>query len=160
MGYPMASNIRRKMSPNATLYVNDVYRPACARFMSEFRNYGPVEITESAKEAAENASVVVSIVPAAEDVRQVYLDKLTGVIAATRNPTRLILECSTIDTKSAIAVGEELRSAGAGIYVDTPVSVGLHPTSFPFPTMKLSGADPKLLLREVFRVQKQGRYHF
>lgn len=123
MGYGMARNIRKRMSPTATLYVFDVAKSSCERFCHEVRGIGAVVAVNSPREASESSQTVVSIVPGATEVRQVYLDAATGVIAATRNPERLILECSTIDAQSTRAVAEELLLAGAGTYVDTPVSV-------------------------------------
>ncbi|OJJ53629.1 hypothetical protein ASPSYDRAFT_212655 [Aspergillus sydowii CBS 593.65] len=125
MGYGMARNIRKRMSPTATLYVFDVAKSSCERFCHEVRGIGAVVAVNSPREASESSQTVVSIVPGATEVRQVYLDAATGVIAATRNPERLILECSTIDAQSTRAVAEELLLAGAGTYVDTPVSGGV-----------------------------------
>lgn len=125
MGYAMASNIRKKMDKSATLYINDVNASACTRFKDEYSSYGPIEIVSTAREAADNAKVVVSIVPAAKDVKTVYLDEKDGVIAASKDDERVSCECSTIDVKSTREVGEKLKAAGMGTYVDTPVSVSL-----------------------------------
>ncbi len=123
MGYAMASNVRKNMPSNATLFVNDVYRPACDRFIAEFSSLGPIKIVESAKEAATKSKVVISIVPGAADVRKVYLDPDLGVIAAPSDPERLLLECSTIDSATTRDVGEKLIASKSGTYIDTPVSV-------------------------------------
>ena len=123
MGYPMAENIRRRMHANSTLFVYDISQAACQRFTSELGHLGTIIVTKSPKEAAENAKVVISIVPDASDVRKVYLDNQYGVIAAKADSQRLLLECSTIDSQSAVEVGQRIRSANRGIYIDTPVSV-------------------------------------
>ena len=123
MGYGMAANIRKKIPSTSTLYINDVYKPSCEKFLAEFGSYGPIEIMKSAREVAELASTIISIVPAADHVKDVYLNSESGIIAAPPNPARLMLECSTIDAKTARAVGGELLRAKAGVYVDTPVSV-------------------------------------
>jgi 3-hydroxyisobutyrate dehydrogenase len=123
MGYGMARNIRKRMPPTATLYVYDVSRGVCGRFCHELRGIGRIGAVDSPREAAESSQTVISIVPGAKEVRQVYLDAATGVISAARDPGRLILECSTIDAQSSRDVAEELLLAGAGTYVDTPVSV-------------------------------------
>lgn len=125
MGYGMASNIRCKMSPSATLYINDINISACTRFQSEYASYGPIEIVSSAREAAENAATLLSIVPAAVDVRKVYLDEETGVIAARNNSDRLLLECSTIDVQTTKEIGTALAAAQKGTYIDAPVSGGV-----------------------------------
>lgn len=125
MGYGMAMNIRRTIPPSSTLFICDVFRPACEKFCDEFRSLGRIEIVDSARKVAEHAATIISIVPAAKDVKQVYLDEENGIIAAEANPDRLMLECSTIDTETAREVGETLRKANAGTYIDTPVSVRL-----------------------------------
>ncbi|KAF3386208.1 3-hydroxyisobutyrate dehydrogenase [Penicillium rolfsii] len=125
MGYGMAANIRKKMPPEATLYVFDMSKTICELFRKQMIDVGPIAIVNSPREAAESSHTVVSIVPGANEVRQVYLHELSGVIAATRNPERLLLECSTIDVQSSRAVGEALLLAGAGTFIDTPVSGGV-----------------------------------
>jgi 3-hydroxyisobutyrate dehydrogenase-like beta-hydroxyacid dehydrogenase len=125
MGYAMAINVRRKINPKSAFYINDVNRVACEKFAKEFAAEGEIVIVDSAREVAEQADVIISIVPAAEHVRAVYLNAETGVIGAKTNPRRLMLECSTIDSRTTREVGEYLLKEGSGVYVDTPVSVGL-----------------------------------
>ncbi|KAF2682347.1 6-phosphogluconate dehydrogenase C-terminal domain-like protein [Lentithecium fluviatile CBS 122367] len=121
----MASNIRKKIPSESTLYVNDINATACSRFKEEYGTYGPTEIVSTAREAAENAKFVISIVPGAVDVKKVYLDENTGVVAAKKDDERVLCECSTIDVKSTREVGEVLKKRGMGVYVDTPVSGGV-----------------------------------
>ncbi|KAH7124138.1 3-hydroxyisobutyrate dehydrogenase mitochondrial precursor [Dendryphion nanum] len=125
MGYAMASNIRKKAPSTSTLYVNDINASACTRFQSEYSSFGPIEIVSTAREASENAEYVISIVPGAADVKKVYLDEKDGVIAARKDANRVLCECSTIDSQSTREVGEKLKQAGLGTYVDTPVSGGV-----------------------------------
>lgn len=125
MGYEMALNIRKRIPPQSTLFVFDVNRNSCEKFVADCSSLGLVRIAESVREVAENAATLVSIVPAAQHVKQVYLDKKSGVLAASRNPNRLMIECSTIDVQSTRDVGEALKGAGAGEYIDTPVSGGV-----------------------------------
>ena len=123
MGFGMATNVRKKLSKNATMFINDVNTAACERFVSETSDYGPIEIVKTAKEAASKAPILISIVPAADHVRQVYLNSVNGVIAAPKSEDRLILECSTIDVASTRDVGKAITDAGVGRYIDAPVSV-------------------------------------
>jgi 3-hydroxyisobutyrate/3-hydroxypropionate dehydrogenase len=123
MGYGMATNIRKKMSKSSTMFVNDVNSEACQNFANELKSHGPIEIVATAKEAATRSPVLVSIVPAAQHVRQLYLDKENGVIAAPPRKDRLILESSTIDSDTHREVGKAIREAGVGSYYDAPVSV-------------------------------------
>ncbi len=123
MGYPMASNVRRKVGTETILQIYDVDETACERFHDEHQQHGPVEIVNTPKAAAERAVVVISILPNADVVREVYLGEDTGIIAATGNASRILLECSTIDSESTRSVGTAIASCGAGTYMDTPVSV-------------------------------------
>jgi len=127
MGYHMAGHIRKKMSPSATLYINDIYRSSCERFKEEFGSLGQVDIVDTPKEAATKATIVMTIVPRAPDVRKIYLDETTGISQAPKNPNRLLLECSTIDIESTLDVAKKVTEAGSGVYIDTPVSVRARP---------------------------------
>ena len=131
MGYAMASNIRKKAPSESILYINDINLSACERFKAEYSSHGPIEIVSTAREAAENSKVLISIVPGATDVKKVFLDEKDGVIASKPDAERVMCECSTIDVKSTREVGEALMKKGLGTYVDTPVSVRL-PILFPY----------------------------
>lgn len=123
MGYEMAKNVRQKMPSESILLINDISEAQCERFIGEFESLGPISFVKTAREVAERADTIISIVPAAVHVKDVYLNPQTGVIAAPKRSDRLFLECSTIDYESAIEVGTALKTAGAGTYIDTPVSV-------------------------------------
>lgn len=123
MGYSMASNLRKKLPPTATLYINDINASSCHRFIKEYSSYGPIAAVGTAREAATNSKVLISIVPGAQDVNAVYLDEKNGVIAASRDEERILLECSTIDVESTKEIGRRL--AGRGVYIDAPVSGGV-----------------------------------
>ena len=55
MGFPMASNLRKKISKDSILYVNDVDTAAMDRFIKENSSYGPIKALTSAKEIADHA---------------------------------------------------------------------------------------------------------
>ncbi|KAH3966232.1 hypothetical protein HBI56_092830 [Parastagonospora nodorum] len=141
MGYAMASNIRKKIPKQSILYINDINASACERFKVEYSSFGPVEIVSTAREAAENAKVLISIVPGGKDVKTVYLDEKTGVIAARKDEGRLMLECSTIDVESTKEVGRKLKEEGLGTYIDAPVSGGV-PAAEAGTLSMLIGAPP------------------
>lgn len=124
MGYRMAVNLRKKMPPTATLHIYDVVEDACRRFSDNCSSFGKIEIARSSKEVASKCSTLLTIVPTSENVRQVFLDPHSGVIAAPKDPDRLMLECSTIDIKATQEIGTQVMEAGLGIYVDAPVSGG------------------------------------
>lgn len=134
MGYAMASNIRKKVPKESILYINDINAPACERFKAEYSSFGPVEVVSTAREAAENAKVLISIVPGGKDVKAVYLDEKTGVIAAKKDKGRLMLECSTIDVDTTKEVGRRMKEGRLGTYIDAPVSVRPISTSITMPS--------------------------
>ena len=76
--------------------------------------------TESAAEAAREADVVVTMLPAGRHVRQVYQEAL---IPAAK-PGTLLLDCSTIDVATAKAVAELAEGQGL-LAADAPVSGGI-----------------------------------
>lgn len=119
----MAAAIRRKFPRRVSLYVFDVHKPSVERFSSEFGSVGPVHIETSPRDVASKADVVVSMVPGPREVESVYLDPTTGIVTATKNEKRILLECSTIDTETARKVSQLVMEAGQGMYADAPVSV-------------------------------------
>ena len=126
MGYPMAKNVRTKMPRDAVLWIYDVHVKTCQRFKQEFKDVAAVEIASSARQVAENALIILSIVPAGSHVEATYLNGNSGVIAAKGSALdgqRLYIECSTIDIATARHVGQELETAEMGSYIDCPVSV-------------------------------------
>lgn len=125
MGYHMAGHIRKNMPSSATFLINDVVASVCQRFVNEFNRYGPIKVVATAKEAASGSKVVISIVPSAKNVRDVFLDSKTGIIGAPKDTDRLLLECSTIDLKTTREIAAMMAESGVGTYVDTPVSVCL-----------------------------------
>jgi 3-hydroxyisobutyrate dehydrogenase len=76
----------------------------------------------SAADAAKGAEIVVTMLPAGEHVRAVYLGD-GGVIAAAGKGT-LLIDSSTIDVESARAVAAAAAKAGLDM-LDAPVSGGV-----------------------------------
>ncbi|KAK1726402.1 hypothetical protein CaCOL14_004880 [Colletotrichum acutatum] len=125
IGYPMAASIRRNLKRQSTVYVFDVNKSACEKFVGQFASFGQVEVAANPREVAATADVVVSMVPGAPEVSKVYLDAEDGIISAPKNPQRLLIECSTIDTLTARHVADQIRKASQGEYADAPVSGGV-----------------------------------
>jgi hypothetical protein len=123
MGYPMALNIRRKLPSTSKLYVFDVVESALEKFKEESASHGEVIICSSSKEVTDNADTVISMLPEGSHVRAAYLTPKTGCIATSSKSKKLFLDCSTIDAKTSIEVGEEIEKSGIGEFSDTPVSV-------------------------------------
>ncbi len=82
------------------------------------------EAAASAAEAARGAEVIVTMLPAGEHVREVWLHQ-GGLIeaAAAASPKPLLIDCSTIDVASARTVAETAAQAGLEM-LDAPVSGG------------------------------------
>ena len=76
----------------------------------------------SAREAIAGASVVITMLPAGEHVRDVYLHQ-GGVIDLVKNTKPLLIDCSTIDVDSARTVTATAETAGLAM-LDAPVSGG------------------------------------
>jgi 3-hydroxyisobutyrate dehydrogenase len=75
---------------------------------------------ETANEAAANADCVITMLPAGQHVRSVYLDD--GVLVHAKKDA-LLIDCSTIDVDSAKAVHAGAEKAGFQ-FIDAPVSGG------------------------------------
>jgi 3-hydroxyisobutyrate dehydrogenase len=75
----------------------------------------------SVAECVSSADVVVTMLPAGQHVRAVYLDN--GILAAARKGA-LLIDCSTVDVDSARAVHEAAAKSGFD-FLDAPVSGGV-----------------------------------
>ncbi|CAH0003922.1 unnamed protein product [Clonostachys byssicola] len=127
IGYGMASNLRKKIPASSTLHVLDLDQTLIQRLINEYGSYGKIEAASSAKDLVTKVDdgVVLSSLPAGPHVRKVYLDPENGVIAATKNPERLIIECSTIEIEFTQELGKTIIDAGLGHFVDATVSGGM-----------------------------------
>ena len=76
----------------------------------------------SAAEAAKGAAIVITMLPAGEHVRDVWLHQ-GGLIEAVKDTKPLLIDCSTIDVDSARAVTAAAEAAGLSM-LDAPVSGG------------------------------------
>src|SRR5689334_8401227 len=77
---------------------------------------------KTALEAVEGADVVVTMLPAGNHVRSVYLDDASVLSAARKDA--LLIDCSTIDIDSARAVHVAAEKKGFD-FLDAPVSGGV-----------------------------------
>jgi 3-hydroxyisobutyrate dehydrogenase len=79
-------------------------------------------VAASSGEAARGAEVVITMLPAGEHVRQVWLHQ-GGLIDVVKETKPLLIDCSTIDVDSARTVAAEAEKAGMSM-LDAPVSGG------------------------------------
>ena len=91
----------------------------------------------SANEAAKDADVVITMLPAGTHVRSVYLDN--GILGAAKKGTVLI-DSSTIDVDSARAVHSAAEKAGFD-FLDAPVSGGVGGAEAGTLTFMCGGSD-------------------
>lgn len=114
MGGPMATNL---VAAGHTVRVFDLVAEAMA-------NVADAQACQSAEEAVADVDFVISMLPAGQHVRAVYLGSgdnkgLLDVIT----PTTVIIDCSTIDSQSAQAVAAQAEQKGIAM-LDAPVSGG------------------------------------
>jgi 3-hydroxyisobutyrate dehydrogenase len=134
MGAPMATNLLKSGHEVVGYDVN----AAALKSLSEAggRQSG------SAASAAQAAEVVVTMLPAGEHVRGVYLGP-GGLVAAmkARSGVRpLLIDCSTIDVESARAVAAGAEQAGIDM-LDAPVSGGVAGAAAGTLTFMVGGSD-------------------
>ena len=79
-------------------------------------------VAETAKVAASRADVVITMLPAGKQVREVYLGP--GGIIDNGNAGTLLIDCSTIDVETARAVAAAAEKKGL-LMLDAPVSGGI-----------------------------------
>jgi 3-hydroxyisobutyrate/3-hydroxypropionate dehydrogenase len=126
MGYGMASNLRKNLPKHTTLHIFDVNQTTITKFIQQHQHHGAIHHSPSPKHLATACDILITMVPADQHVQTVYFNLNHGVIAAPHNPSRLLLDCSTIDIEGSQQNGAKLKSAGAGIYIDCPVSGGVY----------------------------------
>jgi len=90
------------------------------------------------KVAAARADVVITMLPAGREVREVYLE--TGGIIENANEGTLLIDCSTIDveTERAVAAAADMRGLPM---VDAPVSGGVGGAQAATLTIMVGGSE-------------------
>jgi len=92
----------------------------------------------SLADACKDVEVVITMLPAGEQVREVYLGD-EGVLAAVA-PGTLLIDCSTIDVKTARDVAQAAQGQGLAM-VDAPVSGGVAGAEAGTLTFMVGGGD-------------------
>ena len=114
MGAPMAANLI-KAGHHVTGY--DLSPAALQSLLTVGGN-----VATSATDAARGAEFVITMLPAGEHVREVWLHQ-GGLIEAVQGTKPLLIDCSTIDVESARTVTAAAEQAGLEM-LDAPVSGG------------------------------------
>src|SRR6195256_5045242 len=92
----------------------------------------------SVAEACKDAEIVITMLPAGEHVRDVYLGD-AGVLAAAA-PATLLIDSSTIDVETSRAVAQAAEGRGLAM-VDAPVSGGVSGAEAATLTFMVGGSD-------------------
>ncbi len=131
MGAPMAANLVKAGHHVRGYDVN-------AAAVQKLAAVG-VEATGSASEAAQGADLVITMLPAGEHVRQVWLHQ-GGLIEAVKDAAPLLIDCSTIDVESARTVADAAAKAGLEM-LDAPVSGGVGGATAATLTFMVGGSE-------------------
>jgi 3-hydroxyisobutyrate dehydrogenase len=135
MGAPMAANLLKSGHEVVGYDVNAAALKALAE--AGGRQSG------SAASAAQAAEVVVTMLPAGEHVRAVYLGPggLVAALKARSGVRPLLIDCSTIDVETARAVAAAAEEAGIDM-LDAPVSGGVGGATGGTLTFMVGGRGP------------------
>ncbi len=131
MGGPMAANLVKAGHTVTGFDLNPVALDALAAAGGK--------TASSAREAIAGASVVITMLPAGEHVRDVYLNQ-GGVIDLVKHAKPLLIDCSTIDVDSARTVTATAETAGLAM-LDAPVSGGTAGAQNGTLTFMVGGTD-------------------
>ncbi|KAL2670514.1 hypothetical protein Neosp_014302 [[Neocosmospora] mangrovei] len=122
MGLPMASNLISKAPADSTLFVYDILEGSMNKLAR--RHPKSVVLCRSPREVAQKAEIIFTMLPEGSHVRAVYLDPTTGILHPDLS-ARLLVDCSTIDTKTSKDVADGVQSQKSKpAFYDAPVSGG------------------------------------
>src|SRR5712671_3729251 len=130
MGMPMAQNLLKAGHAVAGF---DVVAASLGKL-----NAAGGTAAASVAQACAGAEVVISMLPAIQQVRDVYLDP-QGVIASVA-PGTLLIDSSTIDVATARAVATAAQGSGLDM-IDAPVSGGVGGAQGATLTFMVGGSD-------------------
>jgi 3-hydroxyisobutyrate dehydrogenase len=105
----------------------------------------------SAKEAAQDAEAVITMLPAGSHVEQVYDESVFG----TASTAAILIDCSTIDVATARRVAEAAAAKGLTA-VDAPVSGGIAAANAGSLTFMVGGSEEAFERAEPF-LQDMGK---
>jgi 3-hydroxyisobutyrate dehydrogenase len=131
MGGPMAANLVKAGHSVTGFDLNPAVLDALAKAGGK--------VAKSAADAVAGASVVITMLPAGEHVRDVYLNQ-GGLIDVLKDAGPLLIDCSTIDVESARIVTATAETAGLAV-LDAPVSGGTAGAQNGTLTFMVGGTD-------------------
>ncbi len=145
MGLPMAANLIKAGHQVEGVDVN----PASVEKLKAAGGVG----VEFSNVAAARADVVITMLPAGKQVREVYLGA-NGIIE-NANEGALLIDCSTIDVETARAVAGEAEKKGL-LMLDAPVSGGVGGATAATLTFMVGGSAQAFTRAESI-LQKMGK---
>ncbi|MBU2705721.1 3-hydroxyisobutyrate dehydrogenase [Zooshikella marina] len=148
MGCPMAKNL---INAGHRLRVYDLIPNAVDLLVKD-----GAEAAHTAHMAVENADVVISMLPAGEHVKQLYLE---GNLLDSINTSTLVIDSSTIDPDSARLVASEAKKRGIRM-LDAPVSGGTAGAQAGTLTFIVGGeADAVSMAKPILQVMGKNIFH-
>jgi len=99
-------------------------------------------VASTPREVAEQAQIIITMLPKGPHVKGVFTNPETGLLAAKPSNSIFFMECSTIDTATSLEVNK-LATAAGHRFVDTPVSGGPNGANAATLTFMI-GASPEL----------------
>jgi 3-hydroxyisobutyrate dehydrogenase len=130
MGLPMAQNL---VKSGHTVSGFDL-----SEYATERLAVGGGRRATSVGDACSEADAVITMLPAGEQVREIYLGG-EGVLASVRDGT-LLIDCSTIDVETAREVAQAAQGSGLAM-IDAPVSGGVAGAQAASLTFMVGGAE-------------------
>lgn len=127
MGAPMARNL---LKAGHKVVVFDIVQPAVDGLVAVGAEAG-----FSAAAAAKDADVVITMLPAGEQVRDAWLGQ--GGLSKASRADALLMDCSTID----VATAREVAAAAGRPFLDAPVSGGVMGAEAGTLTFMVGGAE-------------------
>lgn len=166
MGYGMAMNLRTKVPSSCRFLLCEINEERRKQFVDEASSKGNIEVVQSPKELAEQADIIITMLPRAPHVKEVFTNPQTGFLSIPKpEKQKFFLECSSIDTASSSEVCEKVKQSGIGDFIDAPVSGGPQGADSGTLTFMVGGPEDlynqalpvlKLMGKEIFHCGAQG----
>ncbi|KAI3572703.1 NAD binding domain of 6-phosphogluconate dehydrogenase-domain-containing protein [Fusarium oxysporum f. sp. albedinis] len=125
MGWGMAKNLRDKIPADAVLNICEVNKTRRDEFVAS--TTGDIHVADSPREIAEKSDIIITMLPRGEHVCEVFTNPQTGLLSVASSAlpgSKIFIDCSTIDVKTAQEVAAAVEASGLGLFADAPVSGG------------------------------------
>lgn len=161
MGWGMARNLRAKLPKDTVLVICELVDERRNEFLAA--TGGILKVASTPKEVAEQAvssnnqgvvhtwtktnyfqDVIITMLPKGPHVLDAFTNPEKGLLLIPNSGSpKLFIDCSTIDVKTSLLIGEEVKESGLGRFVDSPVSGGPNGANAGTLTFMI-GADAEL----------------